>query len=445
MMLSAVPLLLSVLSPSGSDWPQFRGPLASGVRSGVELPEELGEPAWRVDVPGLSHASPVVLGSRVFVATAIPTGITPELKVGLYGAGDSAEDLVETEFRLLAFDVGSGEKLWDTLAAKTVPQFGRHTKATQANSTPAATGDAVVAVFGSAGLFCFDAASGEQRWRVDLGPLDCGPPRESGLHWGYASSPVVHDGRVVVQVDVQGESYLAAFALEDGKEVWRTRRDDVDTWCTPTILPAAGERPAQVLVNGSKHIGAYRFDDGAELWHLSGGGGIPVPTPVVSGDLVYFTSNHRPLEPSHPQQPVFAVRLSAEGDLGVPDEDDLGEHMAWMAARRGNYMQTPIVYDGLAWFCKDDGIVTCFDAETGEEFYRERLGEGRTGFTASPVAGYGMVYFTSEEGDVYTVSASDEFEVIAHSELGDICMTTPAIVDDGLVFRTQRQLMRFDP
>ena len=429
---------------SASDWPQFRGPGASGVRNGVELPKEFGEPAWKVEVPGLSHASPIVQGGRVFVATAVPIGIDPELKVGLYGAGDSAEDLVETEFRLLAFDVKSGDELWNSLAVKAVPKFGRHTKATQANSTPAAAGDAVVALFGSEGLYCFGAKDGKKRWHVDLGPLDCGPPQGSDLYWGYASSPVIHDGKVVVQVDVKADSFLAVYDLATGDQVWRIPRDDVDTWCTPTVLPAEGNRPAQVLVNGCKHIGAYRFDDGAEIWRLTGGGQIPVPTPVVANGLVYMTSNHRSLEPAHPQQPVFAVRLSAEGDLGVPKESEPGEHVAWMAERRGTYMQTPIVYDGLAWFCKDDGVVACFDAETGDEFYRERIGDGGVGFTASPVAGYGFVYFTSEEGDVFVLAASDQFEILAHNELGEICMTTPAIVDGGLIFRTRGHLLRFD-
>lgn len=441
-----LPLLLALaaLPAQDSDWPGFRGPHAQGVRDGAPLPRAFDEPTWKVAVPGLSHASPVVLDGRVFVATAVPAGIEPELKVGLYGDGDSADDLVETEFRLLAFDLATGAELWNTLAAEAVPRFGRHTKATQVNSTPAAADGAVVAILGTEGLFCFDAETGERRWHADLGPLDCGPPRYDDLHWGYAASPAVHDGRVVVQVDVEGDSYLAQYDLSSGEEVWRVAREDVDTWCTPTVVPAEGERPAQVLVNGCRHMGAYRFEDGEELWRMSGGGGIPVPTPVVAEGLVYLTSNHRPLEPSHPKQPVFAVRLSAEGDLGVPREEEPGEHLAWMATSRGTYMQTPLVYRGLAWLCKDNGVVACFDARTGEQHYRERLDDGGQGFTPSPVAGDGVVYFTSEEGDVIVVSASEEFEVLARGSLGEVCMTTPAIVDGGLVFRTRGHLLRFD-
>lgn len=428
------------------EWPQFRGPSAAGVREGAPLPVAFDAPTWRTEVPGLSHASPVVSGGRVFVATAVPLEGEATLRVGLYGDGDSADDLVPTSFRLLALDAATGASLWETEAVRATPPFGRHTKATQANSTPAVSGDAVVALFGSHGLFCFDALSGERRWHVDLGPLDCGPWDASDLEWGFASSPVIADGLVVVQADVKGAPFLAAFDLEDGSERWRVARDDVNGWSTPTVARlASGE--SIVLVNGCKHMGAYDLTDGAERWRMSGGGGIPVPTPVVAGELVILTSNHRPLEPSHPLKPVFAVRLDARGDLGVPAPDAegaLGEHVAWMVTRRGNYMQTPLVHDGLVWLCYDSGVVTCLDARTGEEHFRERAREAGQGFTASPVAGDGKLYLVSEEGGVIVLAARPALEVLARAELGDVCMATPAIVGGGLVFRLKGSVARYD-
>jgi outer membrane protein assembly factor BamB len=442
-------------APSTATWPQFRGPGASGVSDDTGLPVVFDAPTWSRPVPGLSHGSPIVAGGRVFVVTAIPEGLTPTLRVGLFGDGGSADDLVATEFRVLALDLADGAVLWDTLAVKATPPFGRHTKATQANSTPAVAEGKVVALFGSHGLFCFDATSGEQLWRRELGPLDCGPWDVADLHWGFASSPVIADGKVLVQADVQGESFLAAFTLATGEVAWRTVRDDVDTWCTPTVVTApGGER--LVLVNGSKHMGAYALADGAERWRMAGGGGIPVPTPVVAGELAYFTSNHRPLDPAHPQKPVYAVRLDARGDLGVPQPDsappapdpsraeDAVDPIAWVVAKRGNYMQTPLVHAGLVWLGYDNGVVTCLDALTGAERYRERLAEGTDGFTASPVAGEGKLYFTSEQGAVVVLKAGPEFEVLARGALGDVCMTTPAIVDGALVFRLKGSVVRYD-
>jgi outer membrane protein assembly factor BamB len=436
-------------------WPQFRGAGAAGVSDCTGLPVEFETPTWKRPVPGLSHGSPIVADGRVFVVTAVPEGLTPELRVGLYGDGGSADDLVATEFRVLALDLKSGAVLWDTLAVKATPPFGRHTKATQANSTPAVADGKVVALFGSHGLFCFDAESGEALWRRELGPLDCGPWDVADLHWGFASSPVIADGKVLVQADVQGESFLAAFTLTTGEVAWRVVRDDVDTWCTPTVATApSGER--LVLVNGCKHMGAYALADGAERWRMSGGGGIPVPTPVVQGELAYFTSNHRPLAPAHPQKPVYAVRLDARGDLGTPHPDVARpapdttsaeryvDPIAWVVARRGNYMQTPLVHAGLIWLGYDNGVVTCLDALTGAEHYRERLAEGTDGFTASPVAGEDKLYFTSEQGAVIVLKVGPKFEVLARGALGDVCMTTPAIVDGALVYRLKGSVVRYD-
>lgn len=444
-------------------WPQFRGPNACGIAPGERLPLHFREPRWERAVAGLAHASPVIAGGRVYVLTAVPSGIEPELKVGLYGAGDSAEDLVETEFRVSALDFASGEVIWDVLAARAVPLFGRHTKATQANSTPAYADGKLVALFGSSGLFCFDAGTGERLWTRDLGPLDCGPRDASNLHWGFASSPVIADGRVLVQLDVKDAARLAAFDLVTGEPLWHVARTDVNGWSTPTVaLGAEGEQ--LVFVNGSRHMGAYTLLAGVERWRMGGGGGIPVPTPVVADGLVYLTSNHMPLKPSHPSKPVYAVRIDARGDLGIPGPNSVvpeaGEDggdaeaplpepapssVAWVVEKRGNYMQTPLVYNGLVWLGYDSGVVTCLDASTGAEHYRERINAGQEGFTGSPVAGAGRVYFTSEEGEVVVLAARPEFEVLARSSLGEVCLTTPAVAEGAFVFRLRGSVQRFDP
>lgn len=436
---------------SDADWPQFRGPHAAGVRDGAALPVRFAAPpAWQAPIPGLAHASPVVADGRVFIATAVIPSGDPELKVGLYGAGDSAEDLVETEYRVSALDAASGDVLWNELVSTAVPRFARHTKATQVNATPAATARAVVAVLNS-DLVCLDATSGEERWRVDLGPLDCGPHDATDLHWGYASSPIIAgdgtaDERVIVQADVKGAPFLAAFALSSGEEIWRIDRDDVNTWCTPTVITRT-EGVAQVLVNGCKHMGAYALSDGAELWRMAGSGGIPVPTPIAAGELAYFTANHRPLVSAHPLKPVYAVRLDARGDLGAPNVDagqEPPDGLAWMATRRGNYMQSPLVYRGLLFLCSDSGVVTCMDATTGEEHFRERLDANGEGFTASPVAGDGKVYWVTEQGNVFVLAAKPELEIVARASLGDLCMATPAIWNGGLIFRLRHAVVRFE-
>lgn len=423
----------------GIDWPQFRGIGASGVADTQELPsswdvEEGTNVRWRTAIPGLAHASPVVWGDRVFVVTAVPEGVEPELKVGLYGAGDSADDMVEHAFVMMCLDRDDGHVRWKRTALEAVPKFKRHTKATHLNSTPVTDGEHVVGLFGAQGLYCWDF-DGELLWKVELGALDVGPHDHLDLEWGFASSPIIADGKVIVQADVKKDAFLAAYDVKTGEQVWRVARDDVPGWCTPTAH--AGPDGMQILVNGCKHMGAYRLADGEEIWRMAGGGGIPVPAPVVAGDVVLLTSNHRPLERSHPQRPVFAVELTARGELDIPSENEPGEHVAWMQTRRGNYMQTPLVYRGLAYFGYDNGVLTVLDAKTGEERYRERLGDGTTGFSPSPVAGDGKVYFTSEQGTVFVLKAGPEFEVLAENEMGEVCMATPAISEGALVFRTR--------
>jgi outer membrane protein assembly factor BamB len=152
---------------------------------------------------------------------------------------------------------------------------------------------------------------GNFAWRKDLGPMDAAFYLVPTAQWGFASSPVIHDGKVVVLCDVLTNSFIAAFDLADGRQLWRTPRQDVPTWGTPTVVQV-GNR-SQVLVNGDHHSGGYDFATGQEVWRLRGGGDIPVPTPIVANDLAYLTSAHGNLSP------ISAIRLTARGDI-TPSE-----------------------------------------------------------------------------------------------------------------------------
>ncbi|HQX80947.1 MAG TPA: PQQ-binding-like beta-propeller repeat protein, partial [Vicinamibacterales bacterium] len=198
-----------------------------------------------------------------------------------------------------------------------------------------------------------------------------------------------------------------------------------------TVHVVAG-RP-QVLVNGWRHTGAYDFATGEEIWRLkSVGGDIPVPTPVVGHGMVYLTSAHG----ASGQQPVYAIRETARGDISLAPETTSNTHIAWSHLRDGAYMMSPVLYRGLLYVSKNNGVFAVFDAVTGEKVYQQRLGDGTTGFTASLVAADGKVYFTSEDGDVFVVKAGREFELLAKNPLGDYAMATPAISEGTLYFRT---------
>ena len=179
--------------------------------------------------------------------------------------------------------------------------------------------------------------------------------------WETGSSPILHDGMVIVQADVQKGSFLAMFDAKDGREVWRVTRTDVPTWSTPTIHVVNGQ--TQILVNGMRHVGAYDFKTGKEIWKLSGGGDIPVPTPVVSDGLVYITNAHGP------QSPVYAIKDTATGDVSLKDGATSNDGVAWSAPRSGGYMCTPLVYRGLVYIVRYNGVLNVFDAKTGEKKY----------------------------------------------------------------------------
>lgn len=427
--------LLPLPAPAAQDgnWPSFRGPEACGVATGPATPVAWDAAAgkgvrWSTPIPGLGHCSPVVWGDRVFVTTAISGQAGDKLKVGLYGDITPVDDSTPHIYLVFCLDKKTGKILWKREAYKGVPKVKRHTKSTHANPTMTTDGKRVVASFGSEGLYCYDM-TGNLLWKKDLGVLDSGFYMVPAAQWGFASSPVLHEGRVYVQCDVQKDSFLAAFDARDGHEIWRTKRDDVPTFSTPTLCSAGGR--TLLVVNGYKHIGGYDAATGKEVWRLTGGGDIPVPTPVCADGLIYITNAHGRMAP------IYAVKITATGDITPAPGQAANKGIAWFKERGGAYMQTPLVYGDYLYVCRDTGVLSCIEAKTGKEIYAERLGTGRTGFTASGVAADGKLYYTSEEGDVYVVKAGPKFEVLGTNTLGEICMASPAISNGALLFRTQ--------
>ena len=424
---------------ASADWPQFRGPEAAGygekpgpVEWDVSMSKGI---RWKVPVAGLGHSCPVIWGDRVFLTTAIPVTAGDErLRTGLYGDIQPIDENAEYRWVVLCFDKSTGKQLWEREARRGVPKVKRHPKSSHANSTPATDGKRLVVFFGSEGLYCFDL-EGKPLWQKDLGTLDSGFFAVPDAQWGFASSPVLFEDAVIVLADVQKDSFLASFDATTGEQRWRTVRNDVPTWGTPTIHRQSGEGGrAQILVNGYKEIAGYNAADGKKLWTMSGGGDIPVPTPVVAHGIAFFTSAHGP------QSPIFAVKLAAaQGDITPPKAQTSSDAVVWSIRHGGNYMQTPLVVGDYLYCCRDNGVLTCFDAKTGQQHYRTRL-EGN-GFTASPVAAGDRIYVTSEDGHVIVVKAGRRFGVMAENELGEQCLATPAVSEGTIYFRTRGHLI----
>jgi outer membrane protein assembly factor BamB len=362
----------------------------------------------------------------VFIVTADNGEADPELKLGLYGNIASVTDDKVHEWKLFCLSQSTGKLLWQRTLHRGVPAIKRHTKATHANSTPATDGERIVVCLGSEGLHCLDF-SGNLLWKKDLGVLDAGYFRVPAAQWEFGTSPIIYDGTVIMQCDIQEGAFLAAYDLHDGREIWRTPRDDVPTWSTPAIVRGASR--TELVVNGFKHAGGYNPANGEPLWKLGGGGDIPIPTPIFALDLIFLSSAHGS------DRPLCAVRPGAMGDLTVKNGETRAESLAWYSRRNGVYMQTPLVYGDYLYACRNNGVLSCYEARTGERLYQKRLGGGRAGFTASPVAADGKLYFTSEDGVVYVVSAGPEFDLVATNKLGEACMATPAIAGGLLIVR----------
>jgi len=443
-------LALSVVSLPGQEdetldgqWPSFRGFRARGVADSHPLPvewdvEDGTNVLWQTELSGLAHSSPVIWGDRVFVTSATRLEAEAELSSLYgspgYGAGESVVNEGPHAFTVVCLDKNTGKVLWERTALEAIPEIKRHPKSSQANCTPAVDARRVVAFFGSDGIFCFDH-EGEPLWDLDFGVLDTGAPGMEDYEqyqWGFASSPVLYDGKLIVQCDIQEQSFLAVLDAETGKEIWRVNRDEDPSWGTPTVHEVAASEGPQIIVNGYKHIGGYELATGKEIWKLVGGGDVPVPTPVVEHGLIFITSAHGP------RRPIYAIDAEAKGLLTMnPGES---EGMAWSNGR-GIYMQTLLVYGEELYACSDGGILACFDAGLGDSIYRERLGDGRSGFSGSGVAGDGKLYFSGEAGTIYVIQAGRDFELLAANDMGATVMATPAISEGRIYVRTRHQLV----
>ncbi len=310
-------LLLTVAAGaavSATDWPQFRGKDGAGVAAGTAAPPvqwrlspDTGV-AWKTALPGLAHSSPIVWGDRVYLTTAVAAEGKPRIVLGDVSKSgiDPATDTGRHSWRLIAVDKQTGKIAWDKVAHEGVPRLKRHVKASHASATPATDGRTIVALMGSEGLFAFDM-NGNQKWRADLGVMDVGLVDDPGMQWGPASSPVIFGNMVLVQNDRHKSSFLAAYDLATGKEIWRTPHEDYPSWATPAVI-RAGTR-TEIVTNSGQYIRGFDPTTGKELWRLSDNRTqVKVPTPIAAGDLVIVTGGYPPGGTADLRHPPWRIR-----------------------------------------------------------------------------------------------------------------------------------------
>jgi hypothetical protein len=432
---SAVVWIAACVTLSGQNWPSFRGPGASGVADGSPTPVkwdvQTGESVlWTAPVAGVAVSSPVVWGSRVFVSTAVSSDPTAGIKTGLYGDVVPAKDVSKHTWRVIALDTRTGKVVWERVAHEGVPKTKRHPKSSQASATPVTDGRHVIVSFGSEGLYAYDV-DGKPLWTKDLGILNAGWFYDPDYEWGIGSSPIIWKNTVIVQCDIQKHSFVAAFDVDTGRQIWRTERDEIPSWSTPAIFEHDGR--AELVTQATTFTRGYDPETGRELWRLSGNSEITIPTPIVGPGFVIVTNGYQRL------QPIYAIKSGATGDITLKNGQTTNDSIAWSTPRGGPYIPTPIIYGDRLYVLQINGVLAAYDVTSGTRLYQERVGPGGS-FSASPVAADGKLYLTSEDGDVFVVKAGPTYELLATNHMGQVVMATPAISGGTIFIRGLKDL-----
>ncbi len=417
-------------------WPSYRGYYSSGILDSANIPQtwnvkKMENLKWKIEIPGLGLSSPVVWGDCVFITTAIGKKEKNSLKTGIYGDIESIDDNSEHQWKVYCVNKNTGSIIWEKTSCVGVPIIKRHSKSSHANCSVATDGKHVVAFFGSEGIYCY-SMNGDLLWSKNFGKLKSTFYMVETAEWEFASSPIIYNNVVIVQCDVLENSFVEALNAETGAVIWKKNRDELPGWCTPNIYLNNGK--ARVVLNGFKQRGAYDFETGDEIWKMSGGGDIPIPTPLIGDSLIYFNSAHGE------GAPILAIKKTASGDISLKDDKATNEYVKWSLPWAGAYMQTMLLYGEYLYNCNWNGTINCYNAGNGKLIYKEKLGKSNS-FTGCPVASDGKISFPSDDGKVYVFQAGPTFKLLSTNELNDICMTTPAITDNIIFFRTKKYLI----
>ncbi|HRQ89677.1 MAG TPA: PQQ-binding-like beta-propeller repeat protein, partial [Bacteroidia bacterium] len=377
-------LVLAVLPAIlvADDWPEFRGPTADGHAPGAKPPTHWSATEnirWKVPVPGKAWSSPVVADGKVYVTTA------------------AIED-GQLSLRALAFQLADGAPLWDREVFRK-GEGAIHQKNSHASPTPVHADGRLYVHFGHDGTAALNAADGSILWTQTSLPY---PP----VH-GNGGSPALHGDKLIFSCDGASDPFVVALDIADGSVAWKTPRNvkvkSTFSFSTPLIVEIGGK--AQAIVPGSGAVVSYDPADGREIWRFGYGEGFSVvPRPLFRHGIVYVCSGFA-------RASLFAVRADGTGDV-------TDTHLVWKDDKTVPKESSPILVGDWIFFNDDKGILSCLDAATGEERYRERL-DGRGGYSASPVYAGGHLYFHNGDGMTTVVKPGDTFQKVAENQLGE--------------------------
>lgn len=413
-----------------ANWHQFRGPLATGEALNARPPVTWDAETnikWKVEVPGVGSSTPIVWEDKVFVITAVPTG---EVDESLPAPEDQPQRPFNItfpnqyySFDVICYDRASGEIKWQKSATKVVPPEGTHPDNDFASATPTTDGERLYVSFGTQGFYCFDL-DGNEIWKRDLGPA------ETRLSFGEGTSLTVHEGKLIVLRDQEGQSAIHVLDAKSGETIWSQDRDEPTAWATPLVVEHNGV--TQVITNASNFVRSYDLRNGELIWKCSGQVANVTPSPVHMEGAVYCMSGYRGYS-------LYSISLDAKGDVSG---DESGNDVRWAHRRSTPYISSPLLYDGKLYFVQSLGsILSCVDAASGETLIAPTRIEGVERVYASPVAANGMIYLTGRDGTTVVLDANDdEFKPVATNVLDDPIDASLAIVGDQIFARGKEYL-----
>lgn len=451
----------SVGTLSAEDWPRFRGDNGAGVSSSAGLPAEIGPDknvAWSVELPG-GTSSPVIVDGKLYVTT-----------------------FADADRTLRCLDAATGQEIWQQTVQK-VRDENASAPNGPATCTPAADQLHVVVFYPDTALICYSNA-GQQRWRVEVGPFQ-------SMH-GIANSPIIVGDKVILLVDQVQGSYIAAYSLESGEQVWKADRADglTGAYSTPGAMPA-DDGQMLVVAAGTQGLCAYRASDGSVAFTVPGVANSPVTVPLVSSSHVYLCEPVGEVEPMSRYEQLDAnqdgklaieevkkyvsmVRMLQGIDQRWGNNDGVVDDAEWNAAfgtmvdkggllsivvpksgadeepriewnveKNIPYVASPVHYEGILYVISDGGVLKAVQSSDGKVLKETRLKKGGSSFFASPVAADGKVFLVDTKGRLTVIKADASCEELSTAEFGEEVVATPAICNGRIYVRTKSKLFCF--
>jgi len=416
------------------NWGYWRGLESKGMAVG-NAPLQWSDTEnvlWKVAIPGKGNSSPIVWEDRVFVTTAVQTDSAPTQTPASKSAPSKQpsrksnpmadqSSQVEHTFDVLCLDRKTGKLIWRRTARTAVPNEGFHnTYGSFASNSPVTDGKHVYAFFGSRGIYCYDM-EGNLVWEKDFGVQ-----MSMRRAFGEGMAPVISGDRLILVFDHEGDSFMVVLDKSSGNEIWRVNRDEGSNWAPPLVIEYNGKK--QIILNGTNKVRSYDYESGKIIWECSGLGSNPIPHPVKQGDIVLVMTGHR--DPN-----LMAIKLGGEGNLTDTDA------VLWNQTRGNSYTASPVLHENKFYVLTDNGMISAYNATTGEPYYHQVRLPKTYSFKASPVGANGKLYLASENEDVIVLRMGETFEVLATNTMTDeMFVASPAISGGDIFLRSQKNL-----